>query len=283
MARITVLSPLFDTSQVEATLCKIAEAFDGQEIHLVGLYVKDIMDYSLGYAGYSTHGYAFPADVIEDLSAQSKEATARVKAAFEACSLPHTVVKEWRAVTGNAFDHISTQALYADLTVLPSQPNMDHAFYDELLALHVSDQAPTPVLLLPLEAKIKPVFSKPVLAWKESPEAARAARSLMRLVPSGGEIDVAFAYNQFNDDGISQPSAADMCAYLARQGYQVTDSLVHTANSTIGQALVEHANDKDASVIVAGGYGRRRWVEVVFGGVTQTLVGQDQIPVLLAR
>ncbi len=283
MARITVLSPLFDTSQVEATLTKIAEAFEGQEVHLIGLYVKDIMDYSLGYAGYSAHGYALPADVIEDLSAQSKEATAKVKAAFEACALPHTFVKEWRAVTGNAFDHISAQALYADLTVLPSQPHMEHAFYDELLALHVSDQSPTPVLLLPLEAKLQPLFAKPVLAWKECPEAARAARSLMRLMPAGGTIDVAYAHRQFNDDGISQPSAADMCAYIARQGFQVTDSLIHTANSTIGQALVEHASDVDASLIVAGGYGRKRWVELVFGGVTQTLVAQTQVPVLLAR
>jgi len=50
-----------------------------------------------------------------------------------------------------------------------------------------------------------------------------------------------------------------------------------------GEALLSYAADIGADLIVAGAYGHSRARELVFGGVTRTLIAEMTAPVLLAH
>jgi len=49
-----------------------------------------------------------------------------------------------------------------------------------------------------------------------------------------------------------------------------------------GPTAAEAANEK-ASYIVMGGFGHRRFVEAIFGGVTREMLGESPVPLVLAH
>ena len=50
-----------------------------------------------------------------------------------------------------------------------------------------------------------------------------------------------------------------------------------------GEALLSYAADIGADLLVAGAYGHSRAREMVFGGVTRTLIAEMTVPVLLSH
>ena len=50
-----------------------------------------------------------------------------------------------------------------------------------------------------------------------------------------------------------------------------------------GEALLSYAADLGADLIVSGAYGHSRARELVFGGVTRTLIAEMTAPVLLSH
>ena len=47
--------------------------------------------------------------------------------------------------------------------------------------------------------------------------------------------------------------------------------------------LLTIAKEKDVNLIVAGAWGHKRLLEVIFGGVTKTLFTNQQIPILFSH
>ncbi len=73
-----------------------------------------------------------------------------------------------------------------------------------------------------------------------------------------------------------------MTSLRARHGIDATFG--HMPNSgDVGNALLSHAADISADLLVMGAYGHSRFHEAVFGGVTRTLLESMTIPVLMSR
>ena len=51
----------------------------------------------------------------------------------------------------------------------------------------------------------------------------------------------------------------------------------------VGNALLSHAADLSADLLVMGAYGRPRWTERVLGGATRTLLASMTLPVLMSH
>jgi nucleotide-binding universal stress UspA family protein len=52
---------------------------------------------------------------------------------------------------------------------------------------------------------------------------------------------------------------------------------------SVGEALLSHAADIQADLLVMGAYGHARLWEFVLGGVTRTILGSMTVPVLLSH
>jgi nucleotide-binding universal stress UspA family protein len=58
---------------------------------------------------------------------------------------------------------------------------------------------------------------------------------------------------------------------------------VSSQGSPIADIILSYAADHGVDLIVIGAYSHARSVEMVFGGVTRTLLKQAAIPVLMSR
>ena len=75
---------------------------------------------------------------------------------------------------------------------------------------------------------------------------------------------------------------ADIGLWLARHGLQVKVNHL-PVKIAAGEALLSHAADMGAQLIVAGGYGHSRMRQAVLGGVTRTLMSSSPVPTLLSH
>ena len=84
-------------------------------------------------------------------------------------------------------------------------------------------------------------------------------------------------------EGHGEVPAADIALHLARHG--VKAEAAHTVANDIseGDAILSYAADLGADLIVSGGYGHSRAREMVFGGVTRTLLQEMTVPMLLSH
>jgi nucleotide-binding universal stress UspA family protein len=71
--------------------------------------------------------------------------------------------------------------------------------------------------------------------------------------------------------------------YLARHGAHVNVEQATSNGSPIGEVILSRAVDRGIDLIVIGAYSHARWAEIIFGGVTRTLLTQMPVPVLVSR
>ena len=71
--------------------------------------------------------------------------------------------------------------------------------------------------------------------------------------------------------------------YLARHGVNVVVDQLPSGGRRVQDVLNSHALEVGADLIVMGAYGHSRLRERVFGGVTQSMLEECEVPVLIAR
>ena len=77
-------------------------------------------------------------------------------------------------------------------------------------------------------------------------------------------------------------TGADIAPHLSRHGVNVTVQPLPALNGDVAEALRNHATLTHADMIVMGGYVHSRLREMVFGGVTSSLLKQCPVPLFLS-
>ena len=80
-----------------------------------------------------------------------------------------------------------------------------------------------------------------------------------------------------------QRPGADIALHVARHGAHARVEQVWSRALPIAEVILAHALDNGMDLIVIGAYSHARFVEMVFGGVTRTLLRQTPVPILLSR
>jgi nucleotide-binding universal stress UspA family protein len=116
-----------------------------------------------------------------------------------------------------------------------------------------------------------------VVAWKDTPEAARTVSAAMPILERARQILVVTAAE---DDG--QPSDHQGVAdHLRWHGLNAEAHRIDPRGRDACDAVLETARAAGADLLVAGAYGRSRLSEVIFGGFTEGLLEDASLPVLL--
>ncbi|MEL7344039.1 MAG: universal stress protein [Pseudomonadota bacterium] len=122
-----------------------------------------------------------------------------------------------------------------------------------------------------------------MVAWDDSPPAARAVHMALPMLKAAGEVTVAcFDPSPLSDGQPYEPGAA-LSAWLGHHGCKVTVAQFATGGGEIASALTARAAELGADLIVAGAYARSRMRQAVFGGTTRRLMDQSDHPILLAH
>lgn len=194
---------------------------------------------------------------------------------------------EMRVVEDEAATGISLHGRCSDLVVVgqldPDEPlPAVRAGFPEYVVMNSG----RPTLIVPHSRQFDSIGKRIVIAWDNGIEAARAVAGALPLLQHADAVQIV----TFHDKPKPGTRAAgtkpgrELMQHLARHGIRA-EIAAHTLAAGIdnGEALLAHANDFRADLMVMGGYGHSRFREVLLGGVTQTVLNGMTIPTLMAH
>ncbi|HEU6441419.1 MAG TPA: universal stress protein [Microvirga sp.] len=170
-----------------------------------------------------------------------------------------------------------TQARLHDLTIVDAEPEAlvpDRGLIEALLM-----GSGRPLLVVPPEWDTFRA-RRILFAWDGSARAARAAADALPFLQAAEAVEVVAVTGEKNlPDAVT---GADIAPHLARHGVDVKVQPLPALNGDAAETLRNHASLTRADMIVMGGYVHSRLREMVFGGVTQSLLRQSPVPLFMA-
>jgi nucleotide-binding universal stress UspA family protein len=137
-----------------------------------------------------------------------------------------------------------------------------------------------------------------LVAWAGTRESARALRDALPLLVGASQVELV-AFAQGGQDAVQsqrdalQEVATYLGAHAVRAGVRVLNQSPPSLGErlrngwvpdvAVAEALLSHAADTHADLIVMGGYGHSRLRQLVLGGVTRTMLESMTIPVLMSH
>jgi nucleotide-binding universal stress UspA family protein len=260
----------------------LARRFDA---HLTGVYVVDIPSAEFFYGAAMPLGAGGAEQLVDQIRADAVAAAEPVEAGFRELLRREGLDGGWRLVEGSLPATVALHARYADLTVLgQADPSQHFDRHDhEAAAVATVMGSGRPVLAVPFVGDFPILGQRVLVAWNASREAARAVNDALPLLREASVVTVLAVNPRRGIGGHGDVPAADIALHLARHG--VKAEAAHTVANDIpdGEALLSYAADIGADLIVAGAYGHSRARELVFGGVTRTLLAEMTAPVFLSH
>jgi nucleotide-binding universal stress UspA family protein len=195
---------------------------------------------------------------------------------------------EMRVIEDEAAAGISLHARTSDLVIVgqtdPEEalPAMRNDFPE-----HVVMNSGRPTLIVPHGRTSEQIGKRVIVAWDSGIEAARAVAGALPLLREADSVQVVIFHNKPKPGSHVTPGVRpgkELLQHLTRHGVRA-EIAAHTLSAGIdnGKALLAHANDFRADMMVMGGYGHSRFREVLLGGVTQTVFSEMAIPTLMAH
>jgi nucleotide-binding universal stress UspA family protein len=191
---------------------------------------------------------------------------------------PDGVVASMQRSEGDPVRDVTAEARYRDLVVLARAPE-DGDFSPDAIA-NILVHCGRPVLLVP--DKAPPVIgAKVAVAWKQTPEAARALSAAAPILERAEKVIVlAVAESSGKAEETSQ-SAERLADALRHHGFTVETRNVTSDAHGAAEALVGAAHMAGADLMIMGAYGHGRLRELVFGGVTRRVLQTCDLPLLM--
>jgi len=256
--------------------CALAAEQGGHVTGLVSISVVTPMVEAMNY---------FPEAVYESLATAAREASERLRSKVDACLAKHEVSSESRvsdSIWLTAPEVAALHAHYADLVVYGRTANAaaeaERSVFSSLLF-----GSGRPLMVVPRQARWAAPPEKAVVAWRPSPEASRALHDAMPLLRRARSVDVVVVDPRVGETGHGELPGVDIAEHLAHHGLQVEVVSLPREGASTATAILRHATQVGAQLIVAGGYGHSRVREQIFGGVTRELFENATVPVLFSH
>ncbi len=135
-----------------------------------------------------------------------------------------------------------------------------------------------PLILSPTVPK-KDILDSVAIAWKPTPESARALAAAMPILSKAKKVVILTASEGSYD--ADKDEAQNIVSYLAWHGVNAETRKVLPAGRSASEAVLDAVRDVRADMLVMGAYGRGRLAEIVFGGFTQRVLDRTELPVFL--
>jgi nucleotide-binding universal stress UspA family protein len=254
--------------------------------HLTGIFVTDIPGSDLFYgAGMPYAGGGGMSDIVNSLRADASARSDAIGQEFRDTIRREGLQGEWRVVEGDTVALLALHARYADVTIL-GQPNVEEPYKGpsaDAVLVNVMLSAGRPVLAVPYAGHFETLGERVLVAWNASRESTRAINDAMPLLRGAKMVTVLAVNPKHGIEGHGDVPAADIALHLARHGVRAEAAHTIARDISEGDAILSDAADIGVDLIVSGGYGHSRAREMVFGGVTRTLIQEMTVPMLLSH
>ncbi len=279
-----ILVPLSGTGRDEiavALAIQAARPFNG---HIAGLYVRPDPSLSVPVAGAPMSGDAV-ASIVEGQKRYEDERSARARATLE-----NLCAREGVTFTATPKRGGTPTYSFRDLQGDVERVVVHEAALSDLVAfgpIHWRDSIETGSEFLDVLRKTqRPVLianSMPngrlrrmAVGWDGSAAAARAVEAAMPFLAGAERVIVL----EVHRPGREPAPAGDILEHLARHDVKAELRSIE-GKGAVAETLLRACVGFD--MLVAGGYGHDHLWETLFGGVTQRLLAESNIPVLLVH
>jgi nucleotide-binding universal stress UspA family protein len=165
----------------------------------------------------------------------------------------------------------------ADLLVIGRSGEAGGVLLDTIEGALIDSGRP---LLIPPAVPLTTLPETIAIAWKASPQAARALTAASPFLSMAKQIVV---LTVGEDRRAPEDEADRLMASLRWQGVPVSVRHLKPAADRSGPEILLSAAAEHAALLVMGGYGRSRLREWIFGGFTLHVLRGAEVPVLMAH
>ena len=227
-------------------------------------------------------------DVIARMEMETQRRKQKAKHLFESfCEREGLVIAEtpsaqskpsakWFEERGSEAHWLAEYARAADLVVVGRSD--DRGVPSDLLETALMNSGRP--LLIPPSASMSALPKTVVIAWKSTPEAARAVTAAMPLLALANQIVIMTVAE--DENAIDEEAPARLMANLRWDGFSASVRGVQPGAQGAAETLLGAAHEQ-AALLVMGGYGHSRVREWIFGGFTRRILHDAEIPVLIAH
>jgi nucleotide-binding universal stress UspA family protein len=275
-----------EDESVFATALLAARLFSA---HLEFLHVRvDVTDIVISMSTGGLGGGGAVQGVVDRLEAEAKQVEARARQGVEAFCERNAIPRgtprpgeglsaEFTVESGSDAQWIAEYGRFADLVVVGrAQPG--HEVSTEVLEAALMDTG-RPLLVAPPHAP-PTLLGTVVIAWKDTPEAARAVAAATPLLERAERVVIVTVVEE---EEAREHSSDRLLRSLRWHNPNTCVRQLGRERRKPVEVLLEEANRVQASLIVMGGYSHSRLREVVFGGFTHRILAGVDVPVLIAH
>ncbi len=141
-----------------------------------------------------------------------------------------------------------------------------------------------PVLLVPHILQQPKPIKRVLVAWNGSREATRAAFDALPFMMAADSVEIFSVGAEDSDVQSGALAGSELASTLARHGINVSVTSQEKAHGLSAEKAIEQRlSDNSIDLLVMGAYGHSRWWEMLFGGVTRTVLDKTTALTLLSR
>lgn len=247
--------------------------------HLIGIFA--VPSISSGSPAESfVRGHQAVQQVIAYHRSVEAAAIEAAKRSFSAGCAREGISFEFRLLHQGAIDDgAKLNSLHADLVIVGGAGGggLPRNWSAEELLLETG----VPFLLLP-ETWTGSTIDHVVVAWNASREARRAITDALPFLVGAQTVTILVIDPQKNSRHGEEPGA-DVAHYLTRHGTKVVVEPVQSRGEPIANVILAYAERHATDLVVVGAYSHARTTEMIFGGVTRSLLRDAAVPLLIAH
>ncbi len=137
-----------------------------------------------------------------------------------------------------------------------------------------------PILIAPPNSPSK-LDEHIAIAWNGSTETARTVAFSMPFINRAKKVTII----TIEDFGVPGPSAQELARQLEQNGIEIETDYKHVDRSkeSPGKVFLDESKEIGADLLVKGAYTQSRIRQMIFGGATDYILWNSEIPVLMAN
>jgi nucleotide-binding universal stress UspA family protein len=185
-----------------------------------------------------------------------------------------------RLASSDVADTIASAARLRDLSLVPVK---SHHTFSEQLVERLLFASGRPMILCPeeLAADLPLSLHDILIAWDGSAPAARAVGEALPILKAAENIRIVTATDNVTAEEVGSGEA--LTEHLAEHGVSATFETIGIGGSSVGKVLEAHVGAHRSDLLVMGAYHHSRLNEIVWGGVTKTIIGRPPCWVMMSR
>jgi nucleotide-binding universal stress UspA family protein len=224
--------------------------------------------------------------IYEPLAEFDEESAHKARSAFERFMTGHAVKRgtageapgwTWRNDVLPGDHMVGHLGRIFDITVVgrpearvsgPRAATLDAALFD----------SGRPILIAPPKAP-DVVGRRILIAWNRSTETARTVALAMPLLKQADEVVVL----SVEGSHVAGPTGEDLISYLRAHGRSARALSVDPGKRGAGVAILEEARALGCDLVIKGAFTQSRLRQIIFGGATQHILTETDMPVFMAH